>query len=90
MVRREEKTAGMGWWKSRTAFIGSSTTGVKSVISCILGKAQFVFAKSSGTLHFQVVKIPYIDAIICAECTPINAMNISRYYEHIPAMLPWA
>ena len=91
MVRREEKTAGMGWWESRTApFIGSSTAGVKSVISCILGRAQFVFAKSSGTLQFQVVKISYIDAITCAQCTSINAVNLSRYSEHTPAMLPWA
>lgn len=81
----------MGWWESRTAaFIGSSTAGVKSVISCILGRAQFVFAKSSGTLQFQVVKISYIDAIICAQCTSINAVSLSRYSEHTPAMLPGA
>jgi len=70
----------MGWWKSwTTPFIGSSATGVKPVISCTFGRAQFVFAKSSGNLQFQVVKISYIDDIICAQCRYINAMNISRY-----------
>lgn len=91
LMRSEEKTAGLGWWKNRTAaFIGSSTTGIRPVTSYILGRTPFIFTERSGILQFQVIQTFYIDATICAQCTSRNAMNISSYYEHIAAMLPWA